>query len=97
MLFVGVFWIVIPCLTMLWLNMIYLFSDVTSNVPGRELLNTKRANWKKFKEICSQDIPLILSHLDKCNDKDLLNGIVHFIALVIFRASTKSMPIKRHV
>ena len=71
------------------------FSDVTSNVPGRVLFNTKRANWKKFEEICSQNVPLILSHLDKCNSKDSLNGIVDFITSVIFHASTKSMPIKR--
>ena len=50
---------------------------------------------KKFEEICSQVISLILNHLDKCNNKDSFDGIVDFITLVIFHASTISMPVKR--
>ena len=71
------------------------FSDVTSNVPGRVLLNTKRANWKKIEEICSQEIPFMLNHLDKCDSKDSVIWIVDFIISVIFLASTKSMAIER--
>ena len=65
------------------------FSNVTSNVLIEGCLTQRELVGKHFKR------SFILSRLDKCNNKDSLDGIVDFIISVIFHASTKSMHIRK--